>query len=229
MEVIYIAEPIISTSTNKLIAVEVLSRFRSKDGVALPTQRVLGMFTNKMKINLLKSQLNTIMKYKCFFERHNILCSINVDYDTCIYIYSNKQTQELIKNNKFIVLEISENYPDLSDEDYVIPFLLTLTDYVWLDDFGSGNATMKALIKNKYHAIKLDKSFFQEHMIKPHFDVIISNLKKLCPNIIAEGVENIDCHKLSKGIGLSGAQGYFFPSIPLTEIESIDSKWLSDL
>ncbi|MCN2844072.1 EAL domain-containing protein [Escherichia coli] len=229
MEVIYIAEPIISTSTNKLIAVEVLSRFRSKDGVALPTQRVLGMFTNKMKINLLKSQLNTIMKYKCFFERHNILCSINVDYDTCIYIYSNKQTQELIKNNKFIVLEISENYPDLSDEDYVIPFLLTLTDYVWLDDFGSGNATMKALIKNKYHAIKLDKSFFQEHMIKPHFDVIISNLKKLCPNIIAEGVENIDCHKLSKGIGLWGAQGYFFPSIPLVEIESIDSKWLSDL
>lgn len=229
MEVIYIAEPIISTSTNKLIAVEVLSRFRSKDGVALPTQRVLGMFTNKMKINLLKSQLNTIMKYKCFFERHNILCSINVDYDTCIYIYSNKQTQELIKNNKFIVLEISENYPDLSDEDYVIPFLLTLTDYVWLDDFGSGNATMKTLIKNKYHVIKLDKSFFQEHMIKPHFDVIISNLKKLCPNIIAEGVENIDCHKLSKGIGLWGAQGYFFPSIPLTEIESIDSKWLSDL
>ncbi|HFO3647936.1 TPA: EAL domain-containing protein [Escherichia coli] len=228
MEVIYIAEPIISTSTNKLIAVEVLSRFRSKDGVALPTQRVLGMFTNKMKINLLKSQLNTIMKYKCFFERHNILCSINVDYDTCIYIYSNKQTQELIKNNKFIVLEISENYPDLSDEDYVIPFLLTLTDYVWLDDFGSGNTTMKTLIKNKYHAIKLDKAFFQEHRTNPHFDVIISNLKKLCPNIIAEGVENIECHKLSKGIGLWGSQGYFFPSIPLVEIESIDSKWLSD-
>lgn len=229
MEVIYIAEPIISTSTNKLIAVEVLSRFRSKDGVALPTQRVLGMFTNKMKINLLKSQLNTIMKYKCFFERHNILCSINVDYDTYIYIYSNKQTQELIKNNKFIVLEISENYPDLSDEDYVIPFLLTLTDYVWLDDFGSGNTTMKTLIKNKYHAIKLDKAFFQEYGTNPHFDVIISNLKKLCPNIIAEGVENIECHKLSKGIGLWGAQGYFFPSIPLVEIESIDSKWLSDL
>ncbi|EES7150222.1 TPA: EAL domain-containing protein [Escherichia coli] len=229
MEVIYIAEPIISTSTNKLIAVEVLSRFRSKDGVALPTQRVLGMFTNKMKINLLKSQLNTIMKYKYFLKRYNILCSINVDYDTCIYIYGNKQIQELIRNNKFIALEISENYPDLSDVDYVIPFLFTLTDYIWLDDFGCGNTTMKTLIKNKYHAIKLDKSFFQEHMIKPHFEVIISNLKKLCPNIIAEGVEDIDCHKLSKGIGLWGAQGYFFPSIPLTEIESIDSEWLSDL
>lgn len=86
MEVIYIVEPIISTSTNKLIAVEVLSRF-SNEGAILPTQRVLGMFTSKMKINLLTSQLNTIIKYKCFFECHNILCSINVDYETCLYIW----------------------------------------------------------------------------------------------------------------------------------------------
>ncbi len=33
MEVIYIVEPIISTSTNKLIAVEVLSRFYSNEGL----------------------------------------------------------------------------------------------------------------------------------------------------------------------------------------------------
>ena len=67
MEVIYIVEPIISTSTNKLIAVEVLSRFSSNEGVILSTQKELGMFTSKMKINLLKSQLNTIIKYKYFF------------------------------------------------------------------------------------------------------------------------------------------------------------------
>lgn len=35
MEVIYIAEPIISTNINKLIAVELLSRFYSKTGVPL--------------------------------------------------------------------------------------------------------------------------------------------------------------------------------------------------
>lgn len=40
MEVIYIVEPIISTSTNKLIAVEVLSRFYSNEGAILSTQKV---------------------------------------------------------------------------------------------------------------------------------------------------------------------------------------------
>lgn len=41
MEVIYIAEPIIDTEINKLIAVEVLSRFYSKTGIHLSTQNVI--------------------------------------------------------------------------------------------------------------------------------------------------------------------------------------------
>lgn len=48
---------------------------------------------------------------------------------------------------------------------------------------------MHTAMKNKYHAIKLDKLFFQENIDKPYFEEIINNLKKLCPNIIAEGVE----------------------------------------
>lgn len=62
MEVVYIAEPIISTNINKLIAVEVLSRFYSKTGIPLSTQMVLSMFTTTMKINLLKSQIKEIIK-----------------------------------------------------------------------------------------------------------------------------------------------------------------------
>lgn len=67
MEVIYIAEPIISTNTNKLIAVEVLSRFYSTTGVPLSTQRVLSTFTTTMKINLLKSQIKAIISHRDFF------------------------------------------------------------------------------------------------------------------------------------------------------------------
>lgn len=68
MEVIYIAEPIISTNTNKLIAVELLSGFYSKTGVPLSTQRVLSTFTTTMKINLLKSQIKAIISHRDFFR-----------------------------------------------------------------------------------------------------------------------------------------------------------------
>ncbi|MDX5693442.1 hypothetical protein [Escherichia coli] len=132
MEVIYIAEPIISTNINKLIAVELLSRFYSKTGVPLSTQRVLSMFTTAMKINLLKSQIKEIINHRDFFEHHGVLCSVNIDYETCLYIR----------------------------------------------------------------------------------------------NIIAEGVENIYYNGLSMNTGLWGTQGYFFPSVPLSEIKHMNSAWL---
>ncbi|MVW02141.1 EAL domain-containing protein [Escherichia coli] len=226
MEVIYIAEPIISTNTNKLIAVEVLSRFYSKTGVPLSTQRVLSTFTTTMKINLLKSQIKAIISHRDFFERHETLCSVNVDYETCLYISCNNEIQKVISKNKFIALEISETYPEPTQENDVIPFLCSLTDYIWLDDFGSRNSTMHTAMKNKYHAIKLDKLFFQENIQKPYFEGIINNLKRLCPNIIAEGVENIYYNGLSTKTGLWGTQGYFFPSVPLSEIKHINSAWL---
>lgn len=226
MEVIYIAEPIIDTEINKLIAVEVLSRFYSKTGIHLSTQKVLSMFTATMKISLLKSQIKAIIKHRDFFECHGILCSVNIDYDTCLYISRNKEIQEMIMGNKFITLEISETYPELAQEKDVIPFLCSLTKHIWLDDFGSGNSTISTLMKNKYHAIKLDRCFYQENIDKPHLDVLIKNLKRLCPNIIAEGVENSYYNRLSKGAGLWCSQGYFFPSIPLSQIELINSAWL---
>lgn len=226
MEVVYIAEPVLSPDTNKLIAVEVLSRFYSESGCSLSTQMVLSMFTSTMKINLLNSQFNAIVKFRDFFERHGILCSVNVDYETCLYIRRDIQTQETILKNKFLVLEISETYPVLTQEYDVIPFLLSLTEYIWLDDFGSGNSTMSSAMKNKYHAIKLDKLFYQNNTGKPHFKVFVEELKKVCPNIIAEGIENIHYNKLSKEAGLWGGQGYFFPSVPLSEIKQINSAWL---
>ncbi len=36
---------------------------------------------------------------------------------------------------------------------------------------------MHTAMKNKYHAIKLDKLFFQENIDKPYFEEIINNLK----------------------------------------------------
>ncbi|HAX9692366.1 TPA: EAL domain-containing protein, partial [Escherichia coli] len=104
-------------------------------------------------------------------------CSLNVDYDTCQYIYRNKNIQDIIKSYDFIVLEISETYPVIKADDAIIPFLINLSEHIWLDDLGSGNSTIHTLIRNKYQAVKLDKSFFQKHSMKPHFSALIDNIK----------------------------------------------------
>ncbi|EOT4658014.1 EAL domain-containing protein [Escherichia coli] len=178
MKTIFIAEPVVTAgNSNRLIAVEILSRFYSVNGKQLPTVKTLNMFTAEMKIDLLELQIRKIISKASFFSKHNILCSLNVDYDTCQYIYRNKNIQDIIKSYDFIVLEISETYPVIKADDAIIPFLINLSEHIWLDNLGSGNSTIHTLIRNKYQAVKLDKSFFQKHSMKPHFSALIDNIK----------------------------------------------------
>ncbi|ELH6623697.1 hypothetical protein Q9K68_005328, partial [Escherichia coli] len=54
MKTIFIAEPVVTAgNSNRLIAVEILSRFYSVNGKQLPTVKTLNMFTAEMKIDLL--------------------------------------------------------------------------------------------------------------------------------------------------------------------------------
>ncbi|HBM8748966.1 TPA: EAL domain-containing protein, partial [Escherichia coli] len=95
-------------------------------------------------------------------------------------------------------------------DDAIIPFLINLSEHIWLDDLGSGNSTIHTLIRNKFQAVKLDKSFFQKHSMKPHFSALIDNIKRFCPLVIAEGVENKDYLHAASGTGLWGGRDIIF-------------------
>ena len=92
-------------------------------------------------------------------------------------------------------------------DDSVIDFLFCLSGYIWLDDFGSSNATMSAVIKRPYHAIKLDKCFLQ-HNIENH---TISEVY----------------HKMSVELDLWGGQGYYFLNTNMCAHCEMDSNSLS--
>ncbi|EQZ28354.1 hypothetical protein G977_01957 [Escherichia coli UMEA 3585-1] len=115
-----------------------------------------------------------------------------------------------IKENNFIAFEISENHPNLDMDDSVIDFLFSLSGYIWLDDFGSSNATMSAVIKRPYHAIKIDKCFLQHNIENHTISETIKRIKVFVPHVIAEGIENDVYHKMSVELDLWGGQGYYF-------------------
>lgn len=54
-------------------------------------------------------------------------------------IYTNMGIQKNIK--KIIALEISETYLEQDNNDDIIPFILSITENIWLDDFGVAIAT----------------------------------------------------------------------------------------
>ncbi|HDY2721372.1 TPA: EAL domain-containing protein, partial [Escherichia coli] len=199
-----------SLHNNKLIAMEVLSRFKFNNGMQAPAIKILKMLSQDVKNKLLNKQLEWITANKKFFIENNIICSVNVDDGLCTFIYEDERIQKIIKENNFLAFEISESHPNLDMDDRVIDFLFSLSGYIWLDDFGSSNATMSAVIKRPYHAIKIDKCFLQHNIENHTISETIKRIKEFVPHVIAEGIENDVYHKMSVELDLWGGQGYYF-------------------
>ncbi|MDS1605241.1 hypothetical protein QPL26_18775 [Escherichia coli] len=66
MKIHFVAEPIVNMTNNKLMAVEVLSRFYTANGLQLPTQHTILRLSSAMKINILQKQINAIVEKKYF-------------------------------------------------------------------------------------------------------------------------------------------------------------------
>lgn len=227
MNVRFIVEPIFSLHNNKLIAMEVLSRFKFNNGMQAPTIKILKMLRQDVKNKLLNKQVEWVVTNKKFFIENNIICSVNVDDGLCAFIYEDERIQKIIKENDFIAFEISENHPNLDMDDSMIDFLFSLSGYIWLDDFGSGNATMSAVIKRPYHAIKIDKCFLQHNIENHTISETIKRIKKFVPYVIAEGIENEVYHKMSVELDLWGGQGYYFLNANMSNYCEMVSNSLS--
>ncbi|HDW7644728.1 TPA: EAL domain-containing protein [Escherichia coli] len=227
MEVAFITEPIVSLGSNKIIAMEALSRFKLRDGMQISPIQILNMLNSEGKARLLNKQIEWIVANKSVFIENDIICSVNIDEDLCAFIYENRMIQEVIKKNNFIAFEISETHPNLDINDSVIDFLFDLSEYIWLDDFGSGNATMSAVINRPYHAIKLDKNFIQRNVKKHTISDTIREIKKFVPHVIAEGIENEVYHNMSIELDLWGRQGYYYSSRNVGDYFTITSDFLT--
>ena len=167
MGVYFIVEPIVDIKNNKLVAVEVLSRFYTQSGEQLSTQHTFLRLSSAMKINILQQQIKSIAEQKSFFIKNDLICSINVDYDTCIFIFNCKELQKTIIENDFIALEISETFPYFHENSRIIVNkLLNITNHIWVDDFGADNSKINISQLQLLARDSLIKTFFIELLIK---------------------------------------------------------------
>ena len=125
-----------------------------------------------------------------------------------------------------IELEITETIL-IDDFKAVFEKLKVLRDYgirISLDDFGTGFSSLSYLKKLPIDTLKIDKSFIDTVMTDSATRVItesiISMVKSLGFESIAEGVENEQQYKYLHAIGCDVIQGYLFskPLLP-TEFE----------
>jgi EAL domain-containing protein (putative c-di-GMP-specific phosphodiesterase class I) len=213
-------EPIYSVG-GLLHAVELLTGFEGGySGGKIEPQKFISSLDTKSKHELLLAQLNEINARSLFFKRNKLLCSLNIDQSMAIMILEDHHIKEILDSNDFIRLEISERFPKIDKlEGNILVDTLSGKYKLWLDDYGTDFSNINTLKNIQFESVKIDKKFFWENGDSVMWPTIIDNINQYCNSIIVEGVETGTQLRNLRYSGVSCAQGFLFPSVPLEDIE----------
>ncbi|ANM79214.1 EAL domain protein [Serratia marcescens] len=144
-----------------LLAVEMLSRFNSLDGdLAMPAEIGINLLAPEQRIELFNEQLKLAEQHAAWFTDNNVQLTINIEETIVELILSDSALCQRIGQYPFIAFEMSESFPNLSAGKNN-PSVRRLSEMftLWLDDFGSGKATLTALYDGLFDYVKIDKRF----------------------------------------------------------------------
>lgn len=224
------SESLISNAASGLFADPILGR----DGVVLAVKiraesatpgKLFGQWGSSSKWEkrkLLKDQLQLINLKSDYFLTNNVLCSIHIDFDMADLLLQDTEISALAKLKPFLRLEISEDFPNLSDGKSNRLLQTLSNDYLlWLGDLGSGGASLRALQEKLYDAVRINRDFFNLYSKSVIWPVIIKNVMRYCNFIFIADVSHPDQY-IALDKDNSVIQGRFIKSVPLEEIDQLN-------
>ncbi len=225
----YVLQPVYSMEGG-LLAVEMLSRFNSLDGdLAMPAEIGINLLTSEQRIELFNEQLKLAEQHAAWFTGNNVQLTINIEETIVELILSDSALCQRIGQYPFIAFEISESFPNLSAGKNN-PSVRRLSEMfsLWLDDFGSGKATLTALYDGLFDYVKIDKRFYWQLFTHQGYDVVIDSLLKninlLCKGVIVGGIEKKEYFNKLRYAGVLGLQGFLWPSVGVDNLQALLAK-----
>jgi EAL domain-containing protein (putative c-di-GMP-specific phosphodiesterase class I) len=157
----------------------------------------------------------------------NLSMSINVSPKQLLQKHLLSEFLEVFDKHKIlpsqIKLEITESVV-VENSEYVISILKQFRAIgvrLSMDDFGTGYSSLSYLHKLPINTLKIDRSFVSQMTLEAEGEEIVKTIillaKALKLDIVAEGIETLEQHKMLGELGCDYGQGYYF-SKPL-EIE----------
>lgn len=212
-------QKIINVETNDIYAVELLSRWKDKDGTNIGPDVFIPIIEMTKHIHDLTSHM--IMMAVDIIKNspnENFIVSINFSYKD----FNDESIEDLINvikendiNPSRIQVEIVER--DLADLGSLSRLLHTLKENgvsIALDDFGTGYSSYRYLNELPIDTVKLDKSLickihnsdFTKNMVRSITDFCNQNNI----NIVAEGVETKEIADSCQDLGITYLQGFYY-------------------
>ncbi|WP_199639082.1 EAL domain-containing protein [Serratia sp. PAMC26656] len=222
----YVFQPVYSMD-GRLLAVEILCRFNSLDGdLAMPADIGITLLTPAQRVELFNEQLRLAEQHACWFIEHDVLLTLNIEETIVDAILADDLLCQRLRQWSFIALEISEAFPNLSaGKNNTKVSRLSEMFTLWLDNFGSGQATLTALYDGLFDYVKIDKHFYWQLFAHQGYDVVIDSLLKninlLCKGVIVCGIEKKEYFNKLRHAGVFGLQGFLWPSVGVDNLVAL--------
>lgn len=231
-------QPIISTSTQKTEGFEVLLRW--PENQLASTQEFANVAENiglitKIMLQTFKRALVQLVRWRKV--NPDLYLSINLSALDFEFAELIPEIRQALNNAALppeaIVFEITESIL-MRDSDYALKNMDALKQLgckLYMDDFGTGYASLTYLKRFPIDVLKIDRSFVQDIGIDSDNEAIIQSTLTLASSLgkecIAEGVESAHQLAFLKAQGCSYFQGYLFSkAVPKEQVlELIERDW----
>ncbi len=227
-ELTLVYQPQINSKTEKIIGMEVLSRWNHP---VLGNVSPVEFIDTAQKIGMIKQLTRWVLTTACkqAVQWKNLgLLKTRISVNISPTHFLDKEIVSLIKNvldetgmtPSQLELEVTENVVQTDIKNLsIFKELKKLGVLIAIDDFGTGYSSFASLKHLTVDCLKIDKYFIDDILNDTDSKLLVETMIQLGHNlkygIIAEGVETVQQLEILKELNCESIQGYFF-SRPLT-------------
>ncbi|MFU0930389.1 EAL domain-containing protein [Kluyvera cryocrescens] len=187
--------------------------------VRIPTSLVLPRLTAQEEIALFQEKLALLTTCQLFFIQHGLKAWITIPPGVVDALLTQDELAASAERFSFLELAVSESFPGLNqiDENHPLARLCQRFPLV-LSDFGSGDASTKAVFAGLFSRVVLDRNFVQRQAksasFEPFMRAIVSQIQPYCRAIMVSGVDDDALRPRREAYGDSGMLGSLWPVVP---------------
>lgn len=232
-------QPKISISTNQVIGVESLARWRHPEYGFVPADEFVAVAEHTGLIhNLTEWALRSSIEQCARWRAAGI--DLTVSANLSAKTLQDNDLPQLIENlldgygvePERLIMEFTED-AIMADTERCKANIVRLAEYglkISIDDFGTGYSSLACLKALPVHELKIDTSFVRDMLDDEDHQTIVKSTIDLAHNLgltaSAEGVETVEILALLAVMGCDTAQGYFIGKpLPVPDFEDWLRAW----
>lgn len=207
-------------AAGKLIGLKIVAHFIGvENAVRIPTNLILPRLTPDEEVTLFREKLALLNTCQLFFIQQQVTAWLAVTPAVVTALLNDPALAADVSRFTFAELVVNERFPGLNQPDENHPLAQLAQKFpLVLSNFGSGDASTRAVFAGLFQRIVIDRQFVQRQLASASFEpfmrAITSQIQPYCQSIFIAGINNESTRERVLPFGFSGMLGELWPAVP---------------